>query len=133
MSQENVESAYRAADAFNRRDLNAFLAFIDPEVEFRPLDVEIEGGGPYRGYDGFRRWFEDELRVFPDISGEIEEIRDLGDVTLALVRIRGRGTGSELLAEGMSWQVTRWRDGRAIWFRDFRTEAEALEAVGQRE
>jgi ketosteroid isomerase-like protein len=34
MSEENVELAHRAYDAFNRRDLDAFLAFNDPEVEF---------------------------------------------------------------------------------------------------
>jgi hypothetical protein len=33
MSQENVEQQYRAADAFSRHDLDAFLAICDPEIE----------------------------------------------------------------------------------------------------
>jgi hypothetical protein len=33
MSQENVEQQYRAADAFSRRDLDAFLAICDPDIE----------------------------------------------------------------------------------------------------
>jgi hypothetical protein len=75
---------------------------------------------------------EQQFSVFPDFSGEIEEIRDLGDITVALVRVRGHGMESDVPTEGMSWQVTEWRNGKAIWFRDFRSEAEALEAVRQR-
>jgi hypothetical protein len=29
-----------------------------------------------------------------------------------------------------NWDVTEWRDMKAIWWRTFRTEAEALEAAG---
>src|SRR6185295_11609006 len=36
MSRENVDLSYRVIDAFNRRDLGAYLALIDPEVEFTP-------------------------------------------------------------------------------------------------
>jgi len=32
MSQENVELSRRAVDAFNRRDLDAFLALMDPDA-----------------------------------------------------------------------------------------------------
>jgi ketosteroid isomerase-like protein len=34
MSEENVDQARRGYDALNRRDLDAFLALMDPEVEF---------------------------------------------------------------------------------------------------
>jgi hypothetical protein len=34
MSQENVELHYQVIDAFNRRDLGAYLALMDSEVEF---------------------------------------------------------------------------------------------------
>jgi ketosteroid isomerase-like protein len=34
MSNENAELAYLAVDAFNRRDLDALLELVDPEVEF---------------------------------------------------------------------------------------------------
>jgi ketosteroid isomerase-like protein len=108
----------------------SFLALVDPNVEFTPGDVELESGGPYRGHEGFRSWLEEELRVFPDFSAKIEQIRGVGDRTIALVRVRGRGMGSDVPAEGMSWQVTKWRNGKAIRFRDFRSESEALEAAG---
>ena len=77
MSQENVELTYRAADAFNRRDLNAFLALADPDAEFTSRIVEVESGASPRGHDGVRRWWKDIFDVFPDFRSEIEEIRDL--------------------------------------------------------
>lgn len=56
VSQENVELHQRAYDAFNRRDLDAFLALIDPDVKFSSLLMQVEGGNPYRGHDGVRSW-----------------------------------------------------------------------------
>jgi ketosteroid isomerase-like protein len=50
MSQENVELQYQANDAFNRRDIDAFLALFDP-------DIELARGGKERGsVDGATRW-----------------------------------------------------------------------------
>ena len=40
---ENVELLYRAYGAFNRRDLDAFLALMDPEVELTTRIMELEG------------------------------------------------------------------------------------------
>jgi ketosteroid isomerase-like protein len=133
MSQENVELQYRATDAFNRRDLDAFLALCDPDIEFSSRLVEVEGGGPYRGHDGLRSWWEDLLGTAPDFSGEIEEVRDLGDVTVARLRLRGHGRGSDVSMENTSWFVTEWRNSKAIRWSVVRSEAEALEAAGLRE
>ena len=47
MSQENVELASRAYEAFNRRDLDALLALVDPEVNFTTRFVERSD--PYHG------------------------------------------------------------------------------------
>ena len=44
MSEENVERGYMAIDAFNRRDLDAFLAVCDEEVESVSRIAAIEGG-----------------------------------------------------------------------------------------
>ena len=53
MSAENVELSYRAAEAFNRRDLDAFLALQANDVEGVPLASDMEGG--YHGHGGTRR------------------------------------------------------------------------------
>ena len=131
MSRENVELAHRAFDAFNRRDWDACFALVHDEVEIESRLVAMEGG--YHGYEGLRRWWNDFLGAFPDYTVEVEEIRDLGDVTLAHIRGWGHSAGSDTPIVDPFWQPARWRDGKCIWWRNCSTEAEALEAVGLRE
>jgi SnoaL-like domain len=128
MSQGNVELHQTAIDAWNRRDLEAFLALADPEIKVEPLNVEMESA-IYRGRDGLRRFWDDYLTVFPDFKVEIDEIRDLGRITVARVRLRGHGTESHASFVQPSWQVSAWDGERCVWWRSFRTEREALEAA----
>jgi hypothetical protein len=133
MSEENVELTFRSADAVNRRDLDAYLALLDPEVELLPRILEVEGGGAYRGHEGVRTLWENLFGVFPDFKGEIEEVRDLGNVTVARVRMSGQGIGSDAPTKQLAWVVAEWRGKRVIWGRVCLSEAEALEAAGLRE
>jgi ketosteroid isomerase-like protein len=48
MSQENVEIVRAATEAFNRGDLEAWLADADPEIEWHVLP-EAPDPGPHRG------------------------------------------------------------------------------------
>jgi ketosteroid isomerase-like protein len=128
MSQENVDLSYRSFDAFNRRDIDAYLALVDDEVEAVPRAGAMEGS--YHGHDGIRRWWNDLFDVFPDFNMEVGEMRDLGDLTLATLQLRGRGAGSDTPAEEMVWFVARWRRGKCVWWRTFSSRDEALEAAG---
>jgi ketosteroid isomerase-like protein len=129
MSEENAELARRAIDAFNRRDLDAFLALSDPEVEaFSPL-AELDGGGAYRGHAGLRTWWESLLGISPDLHAELEEVRDLGDVMVTRVRLTGSGGQSAAPMDQTQWHVTRWRGGKSVWWQIFISEAEAIDAA----
>jgi ketosteroid isomerase-like protein len=129
MSEENVELHHRAFEAWNRRDLDTWLELADPEVEIYSLNRELEGE-PYRGHAGVRSFWRDYLAVFPDFSVEVDEVRDLGEVTLARIHLRGHGTGSDVPVEQPVWQVVKWRGGKCVSWDSYRSEAEALEAVG---
>ena len=133
MSRENVALAYRAADAFNRHDLEAFLALCDPDLEFYSRLAAVEGGGPYQGHDGIRTWWENLHGAWRDFSLGVQEVRDLGDVTLTYLRLRGRGMDSDAPWEQAQWHVVEWGNEKAIRWRTFLSEAEALEAAGLRE
>ena len=133
MSQENVELHRRGYDAFNRRDLDAWLELGDTDIEFSAVLVAVEGGTPYHGHDGARRFWRDLFDAFPDLRVEVEEIRDLGDTTFAAARLVGHGAGSEAAVERPVWHVMEWRDQKCVRWRSFPTEAEALEAAGLRE
>ena len=130
MSQENVELAHQAYDALNRRDLAAFLALMDADVEALPRVVAIEGG--YHGHEGIRRWWEHLVAFLPNIVIETAAVRDLGDLTLAAVRIRGHGAGSDTPLDEALWTPAEWRDGKCVWWANYGSEAEAVEAVGLR-
>jgi hypothetical protein len=60
----------------------------DDEIQVESRLVAMEGA--FGGHEGLRRWWDSFLGTFPDYTVEIEELRDLGDVTLA--HIRGLGT-----------------------------------------
>jgi len=128
VSQENVDLTHRTLDAFNRRDLDALLALLDDHVEAAPALAAIEGN--YHGHAGIRRWWESVFEALPDFTAEIVKVRDIGDLTLAVLRSRAHGAASGTLIEERLWLVSEWRTGKVIWLRVFRSEAEALEAVG---
>ncbi len=128
MSQENVDLHCRAVDAFDRHDLDAFLALMDDDVEAVPRQVRMEGS--YRGHDGIRGWWETWLDVFPDFKVDVVEVRGLGDRTVATVRYHAHGAGSDTPIEETIGQVGRWRRGKCVRWESFDTWSEALEAVG---
>ena len=128
MSQENVNLMRESYQAFNRRDWDTFLALVDEEVEIESRLVAMEGA--YHGHEGLRRWWDDFLGAFPDYTVEIEEVRDLGEVTLAHMRGWGHTADSATPLVDPSWHPVRWRDGKVVWWRNCPTEKEALEAVG---
>jgi ketosteroid isomerase-like protein len=130
MSQENVELAHHVYDAFNRRDLEAFLAFLDAEVEFTPRFDPMEGGRHYHGHPGMRDWWQNLIAVFPDFSTAVLGVRDRCDFIVVALRIRAHGQESGAPFDELLWHAAEVRDGKVTWIRAFGSEAEALEAAG---
>jgi ketosteroid isomerase-like protein len=125
MSQENVELTCKAVDAFNRRDLDAFLALAHLEVEHVALVGEV-----YSGHDGLRSWWEDIVGRGEDTVAEIQGVRDFGDVVQITVCLRGHGISSGLPFAQTVWMVIKWREGKSFKWSSHLREADALEAVG---
>ena len=131
MSGQNVELYRRGIEAFNRRDLEAFLALADPDVVGTSRVLAIEGKS-YQGHDGTREWWQDLLDVFPGFTIEIVWVRDVKDLTIAELRNSAHGEGSNALAE-LVWQVSEWRNDRVIRWQIYESERDALDAAGLRE
>jgi hypothetical protein len=68
-----------------------------------------------------------------DLGTEIEAVRDPRDVTIARVRMHGRGLESEAPMDQTLGHVARVRHGTVIWWRFVGSEAAALEAAGLEE
>ena len=127
MSRENLGLVLVMYEAFNRRDLDAALALMHDGVEIAPRLGALEGN--YRGHEGVRRWWSNLLEFFPDYAAEVEEVDDLGDMTLGRIRGTAHGAASSTPVVETWWQLIRWSDGQCIWWRNFATEAEASRAI----
>jgi ketosteroid isomerase-like protein len=126
MSEQNAEIVRRSFEAFGRRDLDAYLALMDPEVE---ITSRFVGQTTYHGHDGVREWWEDMLRVLPDTAVELQELHDFGDLVLLALRAHGHGGGSDAPFDTLTWMTAKARDGKCIWWQAHASKAEALEAV----
>jgi ketosteroid isomerase-like protein len=127
MAQADIEIVCGSHEAFRRRDLEAFVDHMDPDVEFTSLILEVEG--TYRGHDGIRSWWNDVLGVFPDWQPQVEDAREVGNRVVLRVRVEGSGTGSGIDLDRDIWQVAQVEGGRLRAWKFFRTEQEALDAA----
>jgi ketosteroid isomerase-like protein len=136
MSQENLETLQRAQEAWNAEDLDAWLAELDPEVEWHTaLEQALEGrGSTYRGHDGLRRaWGEYRGKAWGGFTSQIQETRDFGESVLLLghLDVTGRTSGIESRQE--FGQLVTFRGRKILRSEDFLSHAEALEAAGLQE
>jgi ketosteroid isomerase-like protein len=130
MSQENVDLHRRSVDAFNTRDVEAFIAFCDPQTELHST-VTVPGGAVYHGHDGVRRWYRDladgwgaELRIEP------EAYFDLGEHTITFHVLHGRGRQSGADVTMPAAHLCRWRDGLIVYFKGYAHREDALRDLG---
>ena len=133
MSEENVDVMRRNLEAWQRDDLEAFMAGIHPAIEWHAvLERLVEGPqSVYRGHEGVRRLWHNYRADFDDFEVEAEEIRGVGgDRVLFLGRIRWRGAASRIETESPFGMVITFRDGKMFHSVDYLSCAEALEAAG---
>jgi ketosteroid isomerase-like protein len=135
MSEENVEAVRRFVDAYNRRDVDALLALLSPDVVWEALEGVTGIGELYRGREGVREWIELMSENAEDgVHIEIEQITDLGDdrVFIAVVLTAHR-RGSRVPFDYRTWQIAWFADGLITRRQVFWTRAEALKTAELRE
>ena len=132
MSQDLVELVHRAHDAFNRHDIDACLAFVDPEVEWEESGDVLPGlRGTHHGRAEVRRFLEELLEPWESFQMAVQELTESshGRVFFEFsITARGRASGVETELRG--WQVW-WCANGLIARRQVRwTRDEALELAG---
>jgi len=128
MSQENVEVLKAAFEAYSRGDLDAWAATADPDIEWHVLP-EATDPGPHRG----RQVILERGKLWRQRFGlraEVLEYIDAGDYVIAPVRLRGQVPGSDDELALDEVYVSKFRNGKIVELREYRTKAEALEAAG---
>ena len=131
MSEQNVRVGRELIEAVNRRDLDAFLARVRPDVEWDDREGWPGIQGVYRGRSGVQDWWERFLEVWESVEVEIDEITEGPDDTVVL-EVSGafRGASSGVPTEIRAWEVLWIADGlvakrRLSWSKD-----DALDAAG---
>ena len=132
MSQQNLETFERGIDAINRRDIDALLEELDPEVEWHDVFGVMLGGGArtYQGREGVRELFHDLYDAFAETYSRYSEVRDLGNRTVAFGSLRALGNESGATIESPLGTLVEWRSGKAIRVQTFLNRRETLEAAG---
>ena len=129
MSEENVETVRRYNDAWNRRDLTAWLALLSSGAE---VDWSRSRGplkGVYRGPGELEVFWDAFWSTFEDVQVEYHGFTEVGSEVVVpnTAHVRGR-QGIEVVAR--STFVFTVENGRITRLRMFQDQAEALEAAG---
>ena len=135
MSEENVENARLAIEAWNRQDLPAFLETWDHEAEWRPaFPAGTEGSGAvFRGREEIALAWHGVREAWSEYQVSADEARMVGDALLVLGRIHARGAHSDVEIDAKWSAVVRFRGGKAISAWDWLDHDRALKAVGLEE
>lgn len=115
-----LEAARRSYEAFARRDMDAVVADMHPEIEWHQAEG-LPHGGFYRGLDEVRRAIFDPLEDewWAEFDAEPHEFLEAGGEIVVLGRYRGRAKGTGKLLDVPFVHVWSFRDGRAWRFRQF--------------
>jgi ketosteroid isomerase-like protein len=128
MTDEKMIAALRRFhDAFNRGDVEALVQMAHPDIEL----VRTGGQSSVKGVAALREWMEPD--AFEEQRAEPLDFRVKGDKVLVREHVTGRGAGSGIGVDAVTWIVwTLDEHGLVKEAQGFlpHEEAEALEAAG---
>jgi ketosteroid isomerase-like protein len=140
MSRENVELAQalitentdfaallRDEDAFSRLCEAIGPLFTD---DFQSVIVLPHQTRTYAGLEGLRKNWLEWLEPWATYRTSIDELMDVGERVVLLLRDYGRRRGMEAEVELISATILTFRGGRVARWEDYTDRALALEAVG---
>jgi ketosteroid isomerase-like protein len=129
MSESNATLHRRIFEAYNARDIETFIAYCAPSIEFHSTFSVV--GGVYHGHEGIRDYFRDLEEAWKgDIDVEPAAYFDLGERTLAFLVLHGHGSHSGVQVTMPLTQVGRWSDGLCVYLKSYVDRNEALAELG---
>jgi ketosteroid isomerase-like protein len=127
VSEENLELARRAYDAWNRGDVDGVLELCHPELEYHASGIYPGLDAVYRGHEGFRKFERDFRATWESLSIDIERFEDHGDQVAVLGTFEAHGRDGMSLRRPAANVVTV-RDGLAVRIEAFGEWDQAREA-----
>ncbi len=132
MSEENVETVRRFWRANEDRGLGVLPEFFDEQVIWQAIEGAPDDVGEMRGVAALRRYVEDWLGTFADVTAVPIQVLDLDDDrVLAVVRLKGRARLSGVETELSYAIVYTLSDGKIVRGHEYVDRAAALEAAGR--
>jgi ketosteroid isomerase-like protein len=123
---EEIRQAYAA---LNRGDIAGFVSVFDPQIE-RVEPAGFPMSGTYRGLAAVTEQFSKARGTWAEGSCAPRRFIVAGDRLIVLVDVRVRLKDETDWREGRVADVFTFRNGKAIGFRTFGEEREALEWAG---
>ena len=124
-----IELLRGAYTAFNRGDIAAAVASLDPDIEWSE-PPEFPGGGLYHGRAGASEYLTQSRAAWDDVQSDPEQFIPAGDRIVVFVHARVRARGSDEWQEVRLADVYTFRDGRPVSMRAFADRDEALRWAG---
>jgi ketosteroid isomerase-like protein len=128
MQPSPLELVREIIDAFNRGDVDAMLARMDPGFEWSPLE-ESPVSRDVRGHEQVRRYVEDWFGTFDNLRIEVGDLSAVGDHVVVEVEGHGRGRASGVELHNGYCQVWTVRQGRAVRMDEYATRDEGFAAL----
>jgi ketosteroid isomerase-like protein len=130
MSQRNVELILATVGAYNAGDLDAWAAFLDPEIEAVP-DASFPESSPLVGRDEYRAWTEELASGLLSPRWMTTEVLDLGaDRVLHRGEWGGKGAASGIETYSSITGVFTVREGQISRVEFYFDHERALKAAG---
>jgi uncharacterized protein len=134
VSQENVEIVRGLWQAFADGGLDALMGYFDQEIDWRAMEGAPDDVGEMHGKHAVRRYLQDWLDTFDNITSVPTEMLDVGDDrVVALIHVTGRARLSGIETELRYAIVYTFRDGLIVRGREYADRQQALKAVGLEE
>ncbi len=125
----NAEVVRQLNEAFNAGDIDRTLALIHPDfVTTVPPEFSAEPD-TYRGKEGMRRYFDSFHEAMNEIRFEQHDVREVGRLVVATVRLTAVGRSTGIPVEQRMAQVWSVLDGQALEVRSYPSPEAALRAA----
>ena len=118
-----------AIDAINRGDVDGFLAGTHVDFEWKVLE-ESPLAGTYRGQEEVRAYVQEWLNTFDDVRIDVEELVEINDRVLVVVRGSGGGKASGVEVTNRFCQLWTVCEGGPTRMCEYPTREEARAAAG---
>lgn len=117
-----------ATEAFNRHDVEAVLACVTEDVEWKRIDGLPDDSGVIRGHEAVREFMRPE--VFEWMRVEPRELAEAGDTVLMHVRVAALGAASGVKLEVDAYAVYEFEGALVRRVENYSNRAAAEAAAG---